>query len=292
MNSRDIRDVNTKYDNRTEYPESNFLFDVLEHFFPFIASGELYANNCRVLAQDRFIVARLPREGTYDAIANLLAEIVHPSSRESFFSMYERDRLLISCSRGERFIESRFRILGDDNVYHWIRCELALHANPSGEGVAFLMLAKTDDGQKAAELEKESYARILDAVGDGACECAVLIDVATGIFEVFHASAGFRWLAGLPKMGDYSQLAGMVIEAAGASLLEAPGTQGPAGEGQAGLASVADLAAGLPLAAVTRQLAEGGSLAFQIASQGARRNLRFSQFDKDDKRLLLTIIRI
>lgn len=124
--------------------------------FPLIISVNLTKDAYQFFIEEQN-VHMLPRQGCYSEMIRHFIPLAHPSCREDFAAMFDRDRVLKQFASGERDVYMEFRQLGRDGSYHWIAVQLIYVETPF-KGVA-IALVKGLDVQRAEQARQEQLLR-------------------------------------------------------------------------------------------------------------------------------------
>ena len=123
---------------------------------------------------DAYPVRKFPREGAYDALANLCLKILAPEDHDAFMDLFSLENMRSAHQSGQRDFRAEFRQRSDSGIWRWI--EILVRFVEDDAAVLCLLLARSIDEQKAleehlqleisqasGELEKERFnLRILD----------------------------------------------------------------------------------------------------------------------------------
>lgn len=123
---------------------------------------------------DAYPVRNFPREGAYDALANLCLNVLAPEDHGAFMDMFSLENMRSAHQSGKGDFRAEFRQRSDSGIWRWI--EILVRFVEDDAAVLCLLLARSIDEQKAleeqlqleisqasGELEKERFnLRILD----------------------------------------------------------------------------------------------------------------------------------
>lgn len=114
--------------------------------------------SCFVSGKDPILIDKASK-GKYDEVMEANLKLIHPSYKEIYKEMFEREAVLSCFEKGEteRYLE--YQALGQDQEYHWLSKQLIKVENPYNEDVLAIELIKALDEQLGEKRRQDMLLR-------------------------------------------------------------------------------------------------------------------------------------
>lgn len=105
------------------------------------------------------VTTSFPEQGGYQKMYLKMRELVHPAQREEFCSLFSREAVRGAFLEKREVVSSEIRMMGKDEIYHWISLQVIHVENPYGSDILGIMLLRILDEERAQKALQEQLLR-------------------------------------------------------------------------------------------------------------------------------------